>query len=307
MHCAPLQGDNYLMKEGFLTENKNNTERINDFYSSLISCKMGNTGNIAYMALRPLGDFIAHIESIDITPLSDKELFSFLVFCDNFYKVFPAENYAVYRHYRFHVLGEVSGSSYTIPKVENINDENSIANLFVEFFKVFGFDEKSDNSVCNAYKDREFLFHFLNLVIDSKKIFAVPRSFSDSKIDYTQKAHERKKSAIVYSPDIPAERVFYEETVLRFLNFLIEHFSLEQENMRERGLGDNIFSSDRFNPVIIELYANTYGLVEGTHFKDKSSYLAREERTLEETFVLSKFSTIANALNTLANSATLSV
>ena len=307
MHCALLQGDNYLMKEGFLTEDTNNIKRINDFYSSLISDKMGNTGNTAYMALKPLGDFIAHVESIDITPLSDKELFSFLVFCDNFYKVFPAENYAVYRHYRFHVLGEVSGSSYTIPKVENINDENSIAKLFVEFFKILGFDEKSDNSVCNAYKDREFLFHFLNLVIDSKKIFAVPRSVSDAKIDYTQKAHERKKSAIVYSPDIPAERVFYEETLLRFLNFLIEHFSLEQENMRERGLGDNIFSSDRFNPVIIELYANTYGLVEGTHFKDESSYLAREERTLEETFVLSKFSVIANYLSTLANSAAIRV
>lgn len=307
MHCALLQGDNYLMKEGFSTEDTNNIERVNDFYSSLISDKMGNTGNTAYMALKPLGDFIAHVESIDITPLSDKELFSFLVFCDNFYKVFPAENYAVYRHYRFHVLGEVSGSSYTIPKVENINDENSIAKIFVEFFKILGFDEKSDNSVCNAYKDREFLFHFLNLVIDSKKIFAVPRSVSDAKIDYTQKAHERKKSAIVYSPDIPAERVFYEETLLRFLNFLIEHFSLEQENMRERGLGDNIFSSDRFNPVIIELYANTYGLVEGTHFKDESSYLAREERTLEETFVLSKFSVIANYLSTLANSAAIRV
>lgn len=295
------------MKEGFSTEDTNNIERVNDFYSSLISDKMGNTGNTAYMALKPLGDFIAHVESIDITPLSDKELFSFLVFCDNFYKVFPAENYAVYRHYRFHVLGEVSGSSYTIPKVENINDENSIAKIFVEFFKILGFDEKSDNSVCNAYKDREFLFHFLNLVIDSKKIFAVPRSVSDAKIDYTQKSHERKKSAIVYSPDIPAERVFYEETLLRFLNFLIEHFSLEQENMRERGLGDNIFSSDRFNPVIIELYANTYGLVEGTHFKDESSYLAREERTLEETFVLSKFSVIANYLSTLANSAAIRV
>ena len=156
------------MKECFLTEDTSNIKRMNDFHSSLISSKMGNTGNTAYMALKPLGAFIAHIESINIAPLSDKELFSFLVFCDNFYKVFPAENYAVYRYYRFHVLGEVSRSSYTIPKVKNANDKNSIANLFVEFFKIFGFDEKSDNSVCNAYKDKEFLFHFLYLVVDTR-------------------------------------------------------------------------------------------------------------------------------------------
>lgn len=277
-----------------------NAERINNFYATLNFTQLGNSGKTIFSTLRPLGDFIARIDCIDISNLSDKELLSYLVFCDNFYKFFPTENYALYAHYRFHMFGEINGSSYMVPKTENINTENSIANLFVSFFRVFGFDNSVDNYVCKTEKDRSFLYHFLNLLIDNKKIFAVGNDLSHEVIDYKDAVNEKKMLKTVYAKEVPASRVFYEDTIVRYLNFLIEHYSLEQAKMQEKVWRENIFESEKFNPVLIELYANTYGLTDGEHFKNKNSYLVQEENPIEETFVLKKFFVTANAMKSIA-------
>ena len=89
------------------------------------------------------------------------------------------------------MFGEINGSSYMVPKTENINTENSIANLFVSFFRVFGFDNSVDNYVCKTEKDRSFLYRFLNLLIDNKKIFAVGNDLSYEVIDYKDAVNEK--------------------------------------------------------------------------------------------------------------------